>query len=234
MGLLSHSVSAAWRLCERFSLNRYGSGVVAGVAGRLATVLCWVMVVLSLGMGSLRLGAAPEPELPRPKSAADIKALYVYNFVKYTTCTNWLSDSSDPFVVGVAGQDEVMFRSLKQMLGQLKIKGRPIEVEPYDPDKQPRYQVLFFAKEKPWQEFLAKKLKSEGVLTVGEIDGLSERGMIELVSDQRKGKIEFRINVDAGQAAGLTFDTRLLRMASKVVRAPQTSVNADVAHGDGG
>jgi hypothetical protein len=208
---------------------RPDAGDGAGVLGQVAPLLRWVMVVMSLGMTSLLLDAAPAGEAPKPKSEEDIKALYVYNFAKYTT---WRTNSLDRFVVGVAGQDNKMLQSLQRMLGPpLKIEGREIVVETYDPEKE-HYQVLFFAKEKQWQDILAK-LNNKAVLTVGEIPRFSEElGMIELVADPRRGKIEFKINMAVGQAAGLTFDPRLLRMASEVIK-PRVSAVDDARRQDG-
>jgi hypothetical protein len=190
-------------------------------------------LVVSLGVNSLLLNAAPAEQAPKPQSEEDIKALYVYNFAKYTTWeSNARTNGQAPFVVGVAGPDTKMYASLEHMLKPLSIEGRPIKVERYDAQKEPNYQVLFFAKEKQWQEIL-EKLKDKAVLTIGEIGGFSKSGMIELVTDQRKGKIEFKINVEAGQEAGLTFDTRLLRMASEVIKPRPSSIN-EARSGSGG
>ena len=193
-------------------------------------MLCWVMIAMSVGLASPWLAAAPGEKTPSWRSEEDIKALYVYNFAKYTT---GITNSTNVFVVGVAGEDKVMFGSLKRMLGPpLKIEGRDILVETYDPEKE-HYQVLFFAnKEKQWQDILAK-LNNKAVPTVGEISGFSGTGMIELVPDSRRGKIDFKINMAAGQAAGLTFDPRLLRMASEVIK-PRASAVDDARRQDGG
>jgi hypothetical protein len=201
--------------------------------GWVTKALCGFVAVLELGTGSCE-GAAPG-QAPMPKTTPEIKAYYVYNFAMYTSGTNWPPESSDSFVVGVVGQGKGgdMFDALEKMLGQLQVKGRPIKVVPYRPEEPAPCQVLFFAKTfVPWRETLAK-LRSGGILTVSEIEGFSkEQGMIELVPELRRGRINFEVNVPAGQAAGLTFDTRLLGMASKVIS--QNAADVRVAREDGG
>jgi hypothetical protein len=189
--------------------------------------------LLLSGLSSAPLPAAPEPKTRAPETKEDIKALYVYNFVKYT---EWPKDREpaaqappSELRVGVVTDDQTMYQAMGRMLQSLQVGGRPLVVEKYRSDPTEPYQVLFFSKARDWRQIL-DSVQEAPVLTIADgIGGFSEEfGMIELT--ESRGKIRFSINDAVAKAASLTIDPRLLRMAEVVkTREGRTRAGDDSA-----
>jgi len=152
---------------------------------------------------------------PIPDSEEDIKALYVYNFAKYSTLPEGRKDS---FVIGVAGPNkDDMLTSMKEMLDGQKIRNQQVRVERYERQRAKEYQILFWTKDSPLED-IKRNLNNTGVLTIGDdIKDFSNVVMIQLTAGR---KIEFIINTAVARAADITFDPRLLRMARTIVSKP--------------
>lgn len=146
------------------------------------------------------------------------RAIYLYNFSKFTT---WPADASfptnAPLVVGILGDDP--FGDAMSILRGKSIEGRPLVVKSFpqlsDVD---RCDMLFLSESerKNWPEIL-KALEGTHILTVAEGEGFLEQGgMINLLMEKKT--LTFEINQAAAEAAGLKIDSRLLRLAKRVKR----------------
>jgi hypothetical protein len=145
-----------------------------------------------------------------------VKAVFLLRIAQFT---DWPADSeqlAQPFVIGVLGQDP--FGSiLEQAVEGERISGRPIVVRRYAElaDLAP-YDLLFVAASH--QQAMARllaRLKGWQTLTVADFAGFVGRGgAVELFLDE--GRVRFRIDRDAAQAAGLVLRSQLLRAAATV------------------
>ncbi len=77
-------------------------------------------------------------------------------------------------------------------------------------------QILFIDRSEGAQlDQILAALDHRGTLTVSELEGSSERGvMIQFITENNR--IRLRINVESARAAGLTISSKLLRPAEIV------------------
>jgi hypothetical protein len=85
----------------------------------LLAVLCWLAAA----------GFAFAAE-PAPSKECQVKAAFVYNFLKFVEWpSNRLAEADSPLVIGVVG-DSPMLAALEQVVKNRKINGRVLEVRP--------------------------------------------------------------------------------------------------------
>jgi hypothetical protein len=164
----------------------------------------------------LLLSLALPAESP-PVKEYQVKAVFLYNFAQFV---QWPADAlpadSSPFVVGILGDDP--FNSyLDEVVRGESVNGHPLKVVRYGSleDVKDCHVLFVSASETPRLEPILRTLKSRRILTVGEHELFSRLGgMVSFVTKQ--GKIRFRINLDAVQAADLTVSSKLLRLAEIV------------------
>jgi hypothetical protein len=148
----------------------------------------------------------------------DIKAGLLYNFLRYT---EWPQPSASgaTMVVCIYGRDPFSGR-LASMSGRT-VNQRTIEVRVLQEAAQANACSLLFlsADERSNWPRLRSQLGERGVLTVSDYDGFARSGgMIEFT--RINNRIGVRVNVEAAQAANLSVQDRLLRLASVVRTAP--------------
>lgn len=80
-------------------------------------------------------------------------------------------------------------------------------------------QVLFICpSEKGRAAQIARQAAGQGILTIGDSDGLAHQGvMINFHLD--RGKVRFEINIEAARRAGITISSHLLKLA-KIIQEP--------------
>ncbi len=125
-------------------------------------------------------------------------------------------DPAAPFVLGVLGRDP-FGRYLDQMAASRRIKGRPVQVRRWDSlDEVRGCHLLFIASsEKRDLARIVARLGARPVLTVADTPGFADSGvLINLVSEDER--IGFEINEAAVRRSGLSFSSKLLRMARRV------------------
>jgi hypothetical protein len=164
----------------------------------------------------LLFGLALPAESP-PVKEYQVKAVFLYNFAQFV---QWPAEAlpadSSPLVVGILGDDP--FNSyLDEVVRGESVNGHPLKVVRYNSLEDVRdCHVLFVSSSETSRlEPILRSLKSRRILTVGEHELFSRLGgMVSFVTKQ--GKIRFRINLDAVQAADLTVSSKLLRLAEIV------------------
>lgn len=153
------------------------------------------------------------------------KALFLYNFAKYTEWPKEAFASEDaPFVLGILGQDP--FGKDIAVLDNKKVKERKLEVRRYaGVEDIPRgeCQLLFIAPSQTKNlAVILKALEKTSVLTIAEADGfLQASGMINLVTERKSTgtqTVSFEINLVAASRANLKLDVQLLKLARNVLR----------------
>ena len=153
------------------------------------------------------------------QSESDLKAAFLYNFIKFT---EWpaeeMANKNEPFVIGVLGKDPLGAALDKTIEGE-SFKQKNIVVRRFSRmvESVGNSQVLFIsASEESNLAAFLKLLEGQPTLTVCEIVNFTQRGgMIKLAKENNK--LAFEINIDAAKRAGLAMSAQLLRLA-KIVR----------------
>ena len=168
-------------------------------------------VVLSL-LGAAS-PAAPEP--PRP-TEYEVKAAFLYNFAKFV---KWPEDRSlgPTFVIAVLG-DDPFGGVLDRTFAGKTIQGRKAEVRRIrTPGPPSDVQILFIgSSERPHLSQILKTLEGGNALTVGDMEGFTERGgmiAFRLGSDV----VNFDLNLDQVERARLKMSSQLIRLARNVI-----------------
>jgi hypothetical protein len=180
------------------SLKRFGSGMCA----RVSLALC-LTAAFSLAPG-VRAQSASQREY-------EIKAAYLYNFIKYV---DWPS-YGDTITIGVLGGNP-FGTALTPLNGKI-VKGRRLLVRELDSvrDAQ-KCQIIFVSSsEKQRLQEIFESLRSARVLTVGETQGFADGGgIINFIEENNK--VRFEINADAARRTGLNISSELLKLARLV------------------
>jgi hypothetical protein len=148
----------------------------------------------------------------------ELKAAFVFNFIKFT---EWPADESnksdEPFVIGVLGKDP-FGGALDRVIDGETIHNRKIVVRRFArmDDLAANSQILFIsASEEHNLGAVVKLLDGQAVLTISEIANFTERGgVIELKKDGNR--IVFEVNLSAAKRAGLSLNAQLLKLAKAV------------------
>ena len=175
-------------------------------------------VCLRVILGLMVLAA---PGVMRAQSAVSkeyqVKAAFLFNFAQFV---EWpakeFSDANSPLVIGILGNDP-FGAILDEMVRGEKVKGHPLIVQRYrQVEEIQNCHVLFVSPSESSQvEKILERLKGRSVLTVSDIDGFAQKGgIIRLVTD--KGKIRFRVNLEAAKTADVTISSKLLKAAEIV------------------
>jgi hypothetical protein len=160
-------------------------------------------------LGGLNLAAQTEIS-----KEYQIKAVFLFNFSQFV---KWpaeaFPEAQTPLVIGVLGEDP-FGAYLDEIVRGEKVNNHPLIVQRYQRVEEIKTcHILFVSQSETKQlEQIFTNLKGRNILTVGEVEGFSQRGgMIRFVTE--KNKIRFRVNLEATKAANLTISSKLLKPA---------------------
>lgn len=140
-----------------------------------------------------------------------VKAVFLFNFAQFVS---WPTpQSSDPFVIGIVGDDPFDSYLDETVRGE-KVNNRLLTTQRFRRGRDPRNcNILFISQsERERAAQIISNLKGRSVLTVSDIEGFADLGgMIELFTE--KNKIHMRVNLEAVKAANLKVSSKLLRVA---------------------
>lgn len=165
---------------------------------------------LGAAIGML-VAAAVQPARAQPGLEYEVKAAFVYNFIKFVEWPPDALGAQAPFRVCLLGEDPFRGR-LDQTVRGDTVEGHPITVERLPLDGAAASCHLLFVPRAHANRggAIARALANAPVLIVGESDGfLRAGGTVNLAVDS--GRVRFDVNV--GQAA-----MRRLRISSKLLR----------------
>jgi len=185
-------------ICPPASVKRFGSGM----CDRLFLVLSFA-AALSLAPG-VRAQSASQREY-------EIKAAYLYNFIKYV---DWPS-YGETISIGVLGNDP-FGTALAPLNGKI-VKGRRLVTKHLDSVRDAQQcQIIFVSSsEKQRLQEIFESLRSARVLTVGETQGFTDGGgIINFIEENNK--VRFEINAEAARRTGLNISSELLKLARLV------------------
>ena len=160
----------------------------------------------ALAIAVLGLSARPAPGQEPRSLEYQVKAAFLYNFLKFV---EWPDPGDNrPWSIGVAGGWEFA-QILEDTLRGKTVNGRPVAVTRLEgPGDAGGCQVVFIR--------TALKLPlavPPGVLTVGEDPGfLGHGGIINFYIEGNK--VRFEISAEAARAAGLHVSSQLLKLGA--------------------
>ena len=177
--------------------------------GRFVLSGVWFAAFALLLLGGLNLAAQTEIS-----KEYQIKAVFLFNFSQFV---KWpaeaFPEAQTPLVIGVLGEDP-FGAYLDEIVRGEKVNNHPLIVQRYQRVEEIKTcHILFVSQSETKQlEQIFTNLKGRNILTVGEVEGFSQRGgMIRFVTE--KNKIRFRVNLEATKAANLTISSKLLKPA---------------------
>jgi hypothetical protein len=167
---------------------------------------------------ALLLGSGwPTPQVASAASSEyQVKAAFLYNFMKFV---DWPSDglnSPTTICLGVLGKDP--FDDALDAIKGKAAKGRKVVVVRFrSVDEVKGCDLLFIcASEKGRLPHILRSIHNARMLTVADQDGFCEAGgMINLVFV--KNRVGFEVNVQAANRARLHISSQLLKLATNVV-----------------
>jgi hypothetical protein len=168
-----------------------------------------------LAVGLAFLLARPAAAQTVRASASEVQAVFLFNFAQFV---DWpaeaFPDPQEPLVIGILGKDP--FGSfLDETVRGETIRGRAFRIDRYRRlDEVKGCHILFVSRSenKRLKDILAA-LKNRPVLTVSNGDDLDQPGgIIRFILEEKK--VGLSIDLEAAQAARLTFSSKLLRSAA--------------------
>lgn len=159
----------------------------------------------------------------RPASALSeyqLKALFLFQLSQFVAWPAAKPSAADaPFVMGLLG-DDPFGPMLDDLVRGETAAGRPITVRRISTPAEARSCQIVFVVAGGEKEWLATALEGHPVLTVGESDLFSRQdGMIRF--NVERNRVRILINLLPVQRAGLTINSKLLRVADKVEGPPK-------------
>jgi hypothetical protein len=163
-----------------------------------------------------------ETHAQKPPSEYEVKAAFLYNFIKYTEWPQKAFPSPDtPLTIGVVGEDP--FRNLLDRAVEGKtFNGRKLIVKRFETPQNLKTCHLVFigSSERGRLDQLLADLKGASVLTVSETEKFAERGGV--INFTMLGeKVRFEINIKAAESAGLKISSKLLSVATVISTEPR-------------
>lgn len=146
------------------------------------------------------------------QSMPDIKMVFLVNFIKYT---NW---PALPAAFNICLIGEHGLESEWQTLTQKEISGRPLRIREIKMAALPGncHLVTIAQSHKSQLKAIAALLANQPIITVTDFQNdAADEAMVALYVDE--GQLRFSVNNTLAEASGLSFSSRLLRLA-RVVR----------------
>src|ERR1700674_5270396 len=172
-----------------------------------------IAIILAL-LVSAHLVATPKGHAQDSLSEYQVKAAYLFNFLKFV---EWpaeaFTDPLGPIVIGIVG-DDPFGNALPHMIMGKTVQGRDLVIRKYRAGEDLRASHVLFISESEKKRLprLLASLRGSNVLTVADVDGfLEEGGMIRPFSEG--DRVRFAINVDATMMAKLKVSSKLLSLA---------------------
>jgi hypothetical protein len=166
-------------------------------------------------LAALLFGARAEAQSPMNES--QVKAMFVYNFLKFV---EWPADTSvgakDPFIVLIIGEGATA-DATEHFLESKTIGERPLVVRRIRWDQSLAGGRAAFVVEQDAKKLhhILEAAASAGVLTIGEGESFTTRGgVIGLLVEDRK--VRFDVDTTAAQVAGLRVSSKLLALTHAV------------------
>lgn len=149
---------------------------------------------------------------PGIASEGEIKAAFIYNFIKFVEWpAHSFSTAGQHIVICILGQDGVT-RALEKVSGKIA-QGKTIRVKHIaDPAEVAQFHALYIGQSEKDRARSIIKAIPKHVLTISDLQFFAASGgMINFYTEEKK--ISFVINLGAVERAGLKFSSQVLRLA---------------------
>ena len=186
----------------------------AALLARFRAVPAALVLLIFFGIGAAPL-IAQEDEYLATNREHQIKAAYIYQFGRYV---HWpdatFPTPQSPLVIGVMEDDPIVPHLERIAVGR-KVQERPIRIRKFSSpsDIQPCH-IVFLSPSVPLKDQVEvlRKMKRQGVLTVGDTPGFTERGgTIQFVI--KDNNVIVHIARKTAEQEGLSISAKLLQVA---------------------
>jgi hypothetical protein len=175
------------------------------------------VLLAALALGGASSAASPRQEPAQALPEYVVKAGFLFNFAKYVEWPAEAFENADtPITIGIVGTDP-FGEGLEKTFKNKTARGRTFVIQRFsEPAGIRRCHILFVPRsEKERLQEILKLVETRPVLTVGEDDGFSRAGgTTNILIEKEKPRLE--VNPDAAEKAGLTIDSKLLKVATIV------------------
>ena len=191
--------------------------IVRSIVRRPSVGRAWLVLML----GMVVCVAPMRPMAQQIATADEVKAAFIFNFVKFVEWPSEVMPPGAPLVLGVLGGEGIE-ESLRSYARGKTVNGRELVVRRVTAgDDNSRLQLLFVGTaEQRRAADVIRRLDGNAVLTVSDVEPLSATGaVIALAMDQNR--VRFDINLDAAERNRLRISSKLLALA-RVVHSSKT------------
>jgi len=169
----------------------------------------------------MRGTASADEVRPSVRAEYEVKAAFVYNFVKFVEWPATRGPASDRVRLCVLGDlpGDLAFANLAGTF----VQGKKISVLTVkELGDERNCDVLFVAANQTGRlPEILDALEDSPVLTIGDTEGYARRGiMINMFLEKKR--VRFEINEEKARAAGIRISAKLLKLANKVYGAGRT------------
>jgi hypothetical protein len=169
-------------------------------------------------VAALLVGARAGAQAPMAES--QVKAMFVYNFLKFVEWPlNTSAGPKEPFVVAIIGEGETA-DSTERFLQSKTIGERPLVVRRirWNESLAGVQAALVIENDARKLQRILEAAAPAGILTIGEGERFAtEGGVIGLLVEDRR--VRFDVDTTAAKNAGLRVSSKLLAL-TRVVRSP--------------
>ena len=151
------------------------------------------------------------------RSEYEVKAAYLYNFIKFIAWPEGSIPADAPLNLCVFGEDP--FQAILQPMSKLKAQGHVLNIRyPSGRDDIGNCHVLYISpSENKFVEEMLAQAHANNTLTVSDMKDFTRMGgMIGFVTVGNV--IRFQINLAVARASGLQISTKLLELAQEVTQ----------------
>ena len=181
-----------------------------------------IVLTLVLFAAALAAEALTDSEANREYQ---VKAAFLYNFIKFVDWPEGTSDSNQPIIIGIIGKNP--FGDAFEPIKDKPVKEKKVTIKLFqgldESGKHPQIEaigkcnLLFIcSSEKEKLKETMDLLKDRNILTVADMQGFLEAGgIVNFVVEENK--VGFEINIDAAKQAKLEIRSNLLRLAKRII-----------------
>jgi YfiR/HmsC-like len=176
-----------------------------------AVLFCSVLIMIFPGVIHAESAHSGEDE---------VKAAYLYKFGRFV---RWPENATleAPFSVCVLGKDP-FGKTLDTILDSGSWEGKPVTAKRIGTVDDAAACNILFISSSEWEKLdrILPALEERPILTVSEAPRFARRGgIIEFVI--KENRVRFEVNAGAAQRAGLTLNSQLLKIATRVRQTAQ-------------
>lgn len=171
----------------------------------------------SMATGLALLGARPAGAQTVQASVSEVQAVFLFNFAQFV---DWPAEAfpgpQTPLVIGILGKDPFGGFLDETVRGET-VRGRTFRIDRYRRVEEVKdCQILFISRSETKRlDGILAALKGRPILTVSNGEDFDRAGgIIRFILDE--SRIRLSIDLEAAQAARLTFSSKLLRSAAIV------------------